>query len=78
MLDIRVPGHRHESLSVKEPDAGVVSWKFGSDDHVTAPLFLRMYLYWICMLAGRFTVSIAHVSDRAEEKKRANAHVQMG
>jgi hypothetical protein len=49
--------HRQESFSVAEPDAGVVIWKLGSDDQVTAPLFLRMYLYWTAVFAGRLTVS---------------------
>jgi hypothetical protein len=45
------------SFSVYEPEEGVVSWKFGSVDHVTAPLYFRMYLYWMEVLAGRLTVS---------------------
>jgi hypothetical protein len=49
--------HRQESLSVAEPEAGVLSWKLSPELHVTAPLYLRMYLYWTAVLAGRFTVT---------------------
>lgn len=41
-----------------DPLAGVVISMFGSDSHVTCPLNLRMYLYWICVLAGRLIVTV--------------------
>ena len=55
--------HRQVSFSVNVPDEGVVICMFGSDSQVTAPLNLRMYLYWIAVLAGRFTVT-ARASQR--------------
>jgi hypothetical protein len=42
---------------VTEPLPGVVNWLFGSDSHVTTPLFFLMYLYSITVLAGTFTVT---------------------
>ena len=50
--------YRQVSLSVKLPEAGVVICMLGSDSQVMAPLYLRMYLYWIEVLAGRFTVTV--------------------
>ena len=49
----------HVSFSVNDPDAGVVIWLFGSLSHVTAPLLMRMYLYWIVDEAGRLMVTSA-------------------
>ena len=50
--------YRQLSFCMKEPLAGVVMELFGSDSQVMAPLNLRMYLYWIEVLAGRFTVTV--------------------
>ena len=35
----------------------VVICMFGSDSQVTLDWYLRMYLYWIAVFAGRFTVT---------------------
>lgn len=40
-----------------DPLPGVVMLMLGSDSQVTAPLFLRMYLYWMAVLGGRLTVT---------------------
>lgn len=40
-----------------DPLAGVSTELFGSDSHVTAPSFLRMYLYSTLVLAGKLTVT---------------------
>ena len=54
----RSPGfHRHWSLRVVEPEAGVVKERLGSDSQVTWPLNLRMYLYSMRELAGSVTVT---------------------
>ncbi len=39
------------------PEAGVVNCLLGSDSQVTAPLNLRMNLYWKVVDAGRFSVT---------------------
>ena len=49
--------YRQVSFSVNEPLAGVVICMFGSDSQVTLDWYLRMYLYWIAVFAGRFTVT---------------------
>ena len=49
--------YRQLSFCMKEPLAGVVMELFGSDSQVMAPLNLRMYLYWIAVFTGRFTVT---------------------
>ena len=50
--------YRQVSFSVNEPLAGVVICMFGSDSQVTLDWYLRMYLYWIAVFAGRFTVTV--------------------
>ena len=45
------------SLSTYVPLEGVVICMLGSLSQVVAPLYLRMYLYWIDELAGRLTVT---------------------
>lgn len=49
--------YRHWSLRVVEPLSDVVNELLGSDSHVTWPLFLRMYLYSMTVLAGSETVT---------------------
>jgi hypothetical protein len=50
--------HRQVSARLTFPRAGVVNKLLGSDSHVTLPLNLRMYLYWMSVFAGRLTATI--------------------
>jgi hypothetical protein len=52
------PDYLQVSLVEYVPLAGVVIDIFGSDSQVTAPLYLRIYLYWIAVEAGRLTVML--------------------
>ena len=49
---------RQTSFWMYDPLAGVVIELFGSDSHVTAPLYLRMYLYSPVVDAGSETVML--------------------
>lgn len=47
------------SVKVKlPPAAGEVDERLGSLSQVTAPLYLRIYLYWNAVLAGMVTVIV--------------------
>lgn len=60
------------------PEAGVVFESLGSDSQVTTPLYLRMYLYWKAVLAGRATVTEETDQLNYTWKGRVNVLLQVG